>query len=363
MIAILVVLIILAGSQGQGGNNSASSSEPSVANAKPSICDISPQTLQQQAQQVDYKQLNKDPGSFAGKMATFTGKILQIQQSGNEGVIRLSVTKDSLGYNLNDFIYITYHQPTQAVEDDIVTVTGKLTGSETYTSQANYQITVPSMDICSVQTKSEKSVASNSANVSNSTKQTSSQSTTPKASPVPAQKINCYTDNQCGTNSFSGGQFCQGNAIYQSYITYICNNPGTPQSYCSNETTQQPQQTCNSGQICNNGACNTPATWHTVFSYSDTSGNNTTSFSLRGSQSRITYNCTVSDSARSISWFNGSIEAVDPNQPYPQNDNFASIVDCPANKTFNEYSLPPGQYYLHLDNLNSNYSITVENYY
>ena len=187
--------------------------------------------------------------------------------------------------------------------------------------------------------------------------------TQPTPTPTPVASISCSTDNQCGTNALTGSPSCQNNAVYQNYITYICNKAGTLQSYCSNSKTQQLQQTCNSSQTCSNGTCNTLATWHTAFSYSDTSGNNTTSFSLRGNQSRITYSCTTSDSSLNAGWFNGIIEATDPSQPYPQSDNFATTVDCPINKTFNEYSLPSGQYYLHLDSWNSSYTVTIEDYY
>jgi hypothetical protein len=157
---LAIVLLILIGgifSQGSGGNQNMgiTTSDNSSATTTPlGICDTSLQTLKQQSEKVDYKQLAKDPDSFTGKVATFTGQILQIEQSGNEGVMRLSVTNEGYGiWSPNDVLYVTYHQSTPAVQDDIITVTGKLTGSYTYTSEANYQITIPSMDVCSIQTK------------------------------------------------------------------------------------------------------------------------------------------------------------------------------------------------------------------
>lgn len=57
---------------------------------------------------------------------------------------RLSVTKDSLGYN--GVIYITYVGTTSFVEEDIVTVYGTVKGSKTYESQAGHQITLPLME-------------------------------------------------------------------------------------------------------------------------------------------------------------------------------------------------------------------------
>ena len=307
IIVIFVIIIISAAGGGQsGGTSTSDNSSVSQPQSQPSICDSSLQTLKKEAQKISYKQLTKDPNSFMGKTASFTGQILEIQQSGDTGILRLSVT--NLGYGIwdpNDVIYVTYNKATQAVQDDIVTVTGTLTGTETYTSQANYQITIPSMNICSVETK-----------VATATPPASPPTTQVTNPPVAAQPVS------------------------------------TPTSAPTPTPTPTP-----------NPVVKQTATWHTVFSYSDTSGNNTTSFSLRGSQSKITYSCTTSDSSLNAGWFNGIIEATDPSQPYPQSDNFATTVDCPINKTFNEYSLPSGQYYLHLDSWNSSYTVTIEDYY
>jgi uncharacterized repeat protein (TIGR01451 family) len=69
------------------------------------------------------------------------------------------------------------------------------------------------------------------------------------------QTIACSTSSQCGTNAFTGSPFCQGNSIYQNYLTYTCNNAGTPTSYCSNSTAAQKKNDCTGNQICNNGSC------------------------------------------------------------------------------------------------------------
>lgn len=154
ILGTIAFFVILAIDGSQSNNNSGSSTTNSTTNSvvttPVSICDTPVAIITQQEKSVDYKQLAKDPGSFDGTVTTFTGQIVQIQQSGNQGIIRLAVTKTDYGWNSSDIVYVTYNQPTQAVQDDIVTVTGPLTGSETYTSEANYQITVPSMNVCSV---------------------------------------------------------------------------------------------------------------------------------------------------------------------------------------------------------------------
>jgi hypothetical protein len=69
------------------------------------------------------------------------------------------------------------------------------------------------------------------------------------------QTIACSTNSQCGTNAYTGSPFCQGNNVYQNYITYTCNSAGTPQSYCSNNTAGKLKTTCTSNQTCANGQC------------------------------------------------------------------------------------------------------------
>ncbi len=65
----------------------------------------------------------------------------------------------------------------------------------------------------------------------------------------------CSANSDCGTNGYVGSPFCQGNGVYKNYKTYTCSNPGTANSYCSNSTNAQLQQTCTSNQTCSNGSC------------------------------------------------------------------------------------------------------------
>ncbi|MCX6721729.1 MAG: hypothetical protein NTY04_00850, partial [Candidatus Staskawiczbacteria bacterium] len=54
--------------------------------------------------------------------------------------------------------------------------------------------------------------------------------------PEPPIFIMCFNAYDCGTNGPTGSLFCQGNNVYQNYITYTCNNPGTASSTCTNAT-------------------------------------------------------------------------------------------------------------------------------
>ena len=130
-------------------------------------------------------------------------KFLKSSKSGDPGILRLSVT--NLGYGIwdpNDVIYVTYNKATQAVQDDIVTVTGTLTGTETYTSQANYQITIPSMNICSVETETAKAASPAVA------------SATP-TSPIPDNGVYAYANSDRSTAAASA---TSGKLAYGLYI-------------------------------------------------------------------------------------------------------------------------------------------------
>ncbi|MFA6189966.1 MAG: hypothetical protein WC711_00405 [Candidatus Staskawiczbacteria bacterium] len=67
--------------------------------------------------------------------------------------------------------------------------------------------------------------------------------------------IDCYDNEECGTDGIVGNPFCQGNAVYKNYKTYTCNNAGTTSSYCTNATTAQLQNTCTTNQTCTGGSC------------------------------------------------------------------------------------------------------------
>ena len=298
--------------QGATGKNAAVNKiTSSLSQSAVSTCNTDPTVLAQQVTKVSYKQLEKDPNSFSGTVTTFTGQVLQIQQSGNDGVMRLSVTNKGYGiWSPSDVIYVTYHQPTDAVDDDIVSVTGTLTGSETYTSQAGFQITIPSMDVCSVNTAPTKSAPA--------TKTTSS--ATPQKTAAPAVTAQPPVPT------------------YTTPSRAVVNTGGTVVS-------QPPAP---------------PASWHTAYTYSSSATIHTPPFSLQGQQQKIAYTCSLADSSNTYgSTFNGIIQSITSYQ----SDVFAWEVACPTSNSTYEYSLPPGQYYLDLSSTNASYTVSIEDYY
>ena len=97
------------------------------------------------AKTIPYKQLIKDPESYAGQKVAYQGQIFQIQQSGGAGVMLLSVTDE--GYGLwTDEIWVNYHQSVKSAKDDIITVYGTVTGTKTYDTQIGGTRYVPQID-------------------------------------------------------------------------------------------------------------------------------------------------------------------------------------------------------------------------
>lgn len=92
---------------------------------------------------IPYKHLKKNLDKYAGRRYKARGQILQIMEDFNRTEMRIAVTRDSWGWNIDDVIYVTYDGTTDFVEEDVVTVYGEITGSYSYTSVAGWQITVP----------------------------------------------------------------------------------------------------------------------------------------------------------------------------------------------------------------------------
>ncbi len=158
VLVVLVVGIILSALS----STSSTASESAITSA---CAGLSPDA----SQPIDYKELSKNPDTFKSNQTTFMGQVIQIQESNGVGFMRLAVDKDSFGWNTSDIVLVDYQGHTDAVENDVVTVGGIMEGSQTYTSQANFQITVPLMYACSIQEASTTAVKPSAPTTSKST--------------------------------------------------------------------------------------------------------------------------------------------------------------------------------------------------
>lgn len=103
------------------------------------------QDLKNSAITIDYKQLEKNKNRDVGKVAKFKGQIVQILEDGDYTVIRLSIAQASWGWDTNAILWVEYAGTTKFVQDDIITVYGRMMGEHSYESQAGWEVSVPSM--------------------------------------------------------------------------------------------------------------------------------------------------------------------------------------------------------------------------
>jgi hypothetical protein len=97
------------------------------------------------AETIPYAQLQKDPNAYVGKKVVFRGRIFQIQQEGNRGIMLLSVTDE--GYDLwTDEVWVNYTGKVSGAEEDFLTVYGIITGQKTFETQAGGSRYVPEID-------------------------------------------------------------------------------------------------------------------------------------------------------------------------------------------------------------------------
>lgn len=92
-----------------------------------------------------YEDIARNPEETRGNDAKFRGEVIQVLEDGNSVEMRVNITKESYGYS--DTIYVSYDRKSEnedrILEDDIITIYGKLGGLETYTSILGADITLP----------------------------------------------------------------------------------------------------------------------------------------------------------------------------------------------------------------------------
>ena len=65
--------------------------------------------------------------------------------------------------------------------------------------------------------------------------------------------INCFSDLECGNDGYIGEEYCVGNEVYQNYQSFTCELPGTSDSDCTSDVVPHLKETCS--DTCYNGSC------------------------------------------------------------------------------------------------------------
>lgn len=129
---VVIFLLVAILSNGSDSNNS---------NTLIKDSNLSEEDFKAQCEQIDFNTLNKNPDNFKGDKLQYSGKIIQIMEDKNGGVIRLATDG-----SYSDVIYVVYEGTNSYVEDDYITVYGYCDGSYTYTSTIGASITLPKID-------------------------------------------------------------------------------------------------------------------------------------------------------------------------------------------------------------------------
>ncbi len=104
---------------------------------------MSPELVKRQAQSIAYDSLARDTESYVGNIVHYRGKVVQVQESGSRAVLRVNVTNDDGWWE--DTVWVNYSGP-RLLEDDIISLWGRVRGRRTYTAVLGNSITIPELD-------------------------------------------------------------------------------------------------------------------------------------------------------------------------------------------------------------------------
>lgn len=98
-----------------------------------------------------YKEIARNPKDYEGKPAKFRGQVIQVQESGDDIVLRVNVTYEAFEYLddgiWNDTVYVEYTRKSESesriLEKDIINMYGTLNGTKTYETVMGNDMTIP----------------------------------------------------------------------------------------------------------------------------------------------------------------------------------------------------------------------------
>lgn len=142
--------------------NQPSNKETKETTEKETEPETEPETVDEKAEYIasadtfEYKDLERNPDEHKGKIAKFTGQVIQVSEGFGKNVsYRVNINKNPeysedsfLEDEWIDTIYVSYKRAegeSRVLEDDIITIYGELNGMETYTSVMAGRISIPSI--------------------------------------------------------------------------------------------------------------------------------------------------------------------------------------------------------------------------
>lgn len=124
--------------------------ETKTAKVDMSTDDIS-KYLKENCKTYTYEEIARYPDKYKDKLVVFTGEVLQVQEFLGTTTLLVNVTKEGDEYfsYYTDSVYVSYKftDELKVLEEDIITLYGKMNGEKTYTSVLGALITVPYIEV------------------------------------------------------------------------------------------------------------------------------------------------------------------------------------------------------------------------
>lgn len=108
----------------------------------------SPEQFKSQCTQLDYTQLARNPDKYKEQKISYVGKVVQVQESGNDVVMRVNVSKGEWDF-WEDTIWVNYtKQPgsNRILENDVIQLWGTVQGLKKYTAVMGNEIAIPEIN-------------------------------------------------------------------------------------------------------------------------------------------------------------------------------------------------------------------------
>ncbi|EPU3636899.1 hypothetical protein ACVWSE_001045 [Listeria monocytogenes] len=98
---------------------------------------------------ISFQMLDKNADNYINEPYYIKGEVVQAIEDGGETLLRVNITKDEYG-DYDNTVAVLYDDVTDAVEDDIIEVYGKIYGKYKYESTIGAKLTVPGIQADSI---------------------------------------------------------------------------------------------------------------------------------------------------------------------------------------------------------------------
>jgi hypothetical protein len=147
LIVLVVILGIIGSNNRSTTNTSSNTSSLSTESPLPSPSPISEANYKASAKSIPYVQLEKDPGSLAGTVVTYTGQVVQYDSATTTSHLRINVTPDGFGgYTDTIWLDVDPAKTGNVFRNTVIQFWGEVVGPFTYTTVTNGQVTIPEVN-------------------------------------------------------------------------------------------------------------------------------------------------------------------------------------------------------------------------